>query len=630
MTAIATAVHLRSWFVFDFIDNYAIDKYFEIRGPHDPVDVATKLPYTRDIYTIETSHTLPRHITTQIVDKLRSAKVVAFDFMLVDQENQLQDDEKDWYQEDIRQWRADTHKLARAVKSAGNVVLGAWRDLEMPTLPLASVDANAGNSVPKAASPVSPELRVRWEQPAPEIWQSAKYRAHFYVEPDPQRYMVRRVDLFEITHTPDGRTVRRPSLGLAVAAAVLGIPEQQLDNLPIRDGYLQLGSHRIAVDAEGRMLIDYVGGRACFEYPERHASYKHVIDDFIDPDEIKNKIFIVGENSLLAKEIFNTPYGEMPGMLIHANIVATLLSPQGAPGALPLWQTALVTLFCCLLLVVPLLRLPLWASFIVAALLVVAVVGVGAFIFIARHQVLPASIPLVAIILTYNVVALYEYRRTREVLGKFIGQEMVPETLGIFSRLHLGGRMEEAAAFFCDMRGYSSLSQTLSTETITRLVNSYTTTLVRVVKKHGGRPIDFQGDGVFVLFEPIHGKQDYALNAIRAALELEQAFKTLRESWASAGLPQLEIGIGIDTGTLMIGAVGAEEHMKLGAVGDAVNTASRVQSLSRECGYTVLITDNTYRRVVEAVKATPCGEFALKGFEHTVQVYGVTGLAEIK
>jgi adenylate cyclase len=240
--------------------------------------------------------------------------------------------------------------------------------------------------------------------------------------------------------------------------------------------------------------------------------------------------------------------------------------------------------------------------------------------------VLSASIPIVAVILTYNAVALYEYRRTREVLGKFIGQEMVPETLNLFSRLHLGGRMGDAAAFFCDLRGYSALSQTLSTEKISKLINSYTRTLVKVVKKHGGRPIDFQGDGVFVLFEPIHGKQDYALNAVRAALELQEVFQELRATWEAEGAPRLEIGIGIDTGKLMIGAVGAEEHMKLGAVGEAVNTASRVQSLSQECGHSVLITENTYGRVIESVAVSACGTFPLKGMKHPVEVYGVIGL----
>src|SRR5690606_22129852 len=104
-----------------------------------------------------------------------------------------------------------------------------------------------------------------------------------------------------------------------------------------------------------------------------------------------------------------------------------------------------------------------------------------------------------------NGLALYEYNRTRETLGRFIGRKMVPQALHAFTRLRLGGREQEATAFFCDIRSFMSLAEKMPASAVTELINEYTSTLVNVVQRHGGRPIDYQGDGVFVLFEDVRG-----------------------------------------------------------------------------------------------------------------------------
>src|SRR5690606_19614750 len=121
--------------------------------------------------------------------------------------------------------------------------------------------------------------------------------------------------------------------------------------------------------------------------------------------------------------------------------------------------------------------------------------------------------------------------RARETLGRFIGHEMVAPTLNVFSRLRLGGRVEEASAVFCDLRGYSSLSERLSPETTGRLINEYTSTLVTTVKRFGGRPIDYQGDGVFVLFERTLAGPEYSWRAVQAALALQQDLQKFRQKW---------------------------------------------------------------------------------------------------
>lgn len=174
--------------------------------------------------------------------------------------------------------------------------------------------------------------------------------------------------------------------------------------------------------------------------------------DVVGPEYFKDKIVLVGETDFKAKDIFTTPFGDMAGVQVHANIVATLLSRRGPPAIAPLWQTALVAFACSALLIVPLLRLSLWSSLLVAiGQIILVVLGVIA-LFRLRHQVMPASVPITAMVLTYNGIALYEYGRARATLGRFVGREMLGQTFGIFSRLRPGGRVAEATAFLCDLR----------------------------------------------------------------------------------------------------------------------------------------------------------------------------------
>lgn len=597
----------------DYFDDLFLDRFFQLRGAVSPAVVAEKLPHTRNIILVETKYHVPRALQVQLLRQLRLAKVVAFDFMFVNQEAQLNEEEKSapWYRDAIQNWRRDNRELGSIIARDGNVVLGAWPEEEKIQV------EGTGRT----------RLRYFWEKPPAVMWKSARYQAHLAVDPGPDG-VTRHVRLFEKTDAKSDRLL--PALGLALAAAAMDIPPREVEQAFVREGVLHLGDRRIPVDHDGRLTIDYVGGRESFEYATNHITYQRVLD--FEPEDFRDKIVIIGESSWKSKEIFETPFGPMPGMQVHANIAATLLAARGAPQKIAPGQTALVALGAALLLIAPLLRWPLWTGVPIAFTIAAALLLSGGALFSFWHRVLPMAVPLLALALTYNLVALYEYRRTRETLGRFIGHEMVAPTLNVFSRLQPGGRLEEASALFCDLRGYSALSERLTPEVTSRLINQYTGALVKTVKRYGGRPIDYQGDGVFVLFERTLAGPEYSWRAIQAALALQNDFQILLGRWqddvGAQNAAGLQVGIGIETGEMMIGLVGAEEHLKPGAVGDAVNVASRIQRLNTHCGFPVILTRATYDRVREnceraGVVVTPCGMFEIRGREASIEVFGV-------
>jgi|GEM_PF-5507051 len=597
------------------LDHIALDEYFRLRGAHRPAEVAEALPYTKDIVIVKTDHILPRPILAKLLYKLRLSRVIACDLMLEDHSAELNPEEIQWYRNYTSWWKKEDTPLIQEVHQLHQIILGSW--LEEQTVPDSGSSGNTTTSYKR---------QWVWQNPIPKLWQSAHYHAHLVLNQDEQDGVVRDVSLFQKTQegpASSGPPFKRlPCLGLSLAAAAKGMSPQAVAELVIHDGYLQFGSRRIPVDATGRMLIDYVGGRECFDDDRNRIDYKSVLSGF-EADDFKDKIVIIGEISRRSKEIMLTPFGEMPAVAIHANVVSTLLNLQGPPVLLPIWQVGIITFICCATLI-PLLRLPLWASLSVAIGEIGLMVLLGAAIFSAAHAILPVSVPDFAIFLTYNALVLYEYRRTHRTIGQFVDPALASQILHTFSRLHPEVRSGEASAVFCDLYGYSVIIEAMPGDQAAQFANAYMETVMRVVKRYKGRLIDYVGDGVFLLFEKSRLGDAYIAQAVKAALQLEADIRSLGQQWFPERKPPLQAGIGIETGLMMIGILGSEQRLKLGAVGKPVNVACHVQALTRQSGYNILVTHDTYTHVKDSFEARYYDTCLLKGRPEATALYGIT------
>jgi len=616
MTLLAFVCYQQHWLWVDGLDNLILDQNYHFRKPYDPREVAETLPQTRDIVMITLPHPVPRRLLAHLLRNFRQAKAVALDIMLSDQHAELRDDEKALYADEIRSDNRETAALIAAIRYSGNVILSAWTD-----------EALRGDP----AHPETFRPEQIWQRPPDALWASARYHAHVTITPDLSDHVVRRVPLFQDIPAEaiggHAGTTRLPCFALALAAAANNISPAQLDQLlrrlPRGSGCLQLGNRRIPYDENGMLPIEYVGDRRCFDDIANSMVYYRV-EQLYDPSVFSGKLVIIGGTDFKSGDFHPTPYDIMAGMQIHAHALATLLDPHGSPAFLPLWLLLGLAVGCSVLLIAPLLRWPLWSSLFVALCTIFLVIVLAVCLFMRWHVIMAASVPILAVILTYNAIVLYEYARVRFTLAKFIGPGMVRHALHLFTHLRLGGgRVEEASAMFCDLRGFSTLAELLPPETIAEMLNEFTSTVDTVTRRHQGRTIDYMGDGVFVLFEESLAGQRFSLKAVQASLELLQAFAHCRAAWCAQGLPSLDIGIAIHTGRMMIGMFGSDAFLKMGAAGDVVNVAARVQGLSRECGYDVLVTQETYHLIRQEIPANYCGTFPVKGREQPIMVYGI-------
>lgn len=610
MTFAARVPHTMRWHLAEYLDTFAIDGCFEQRGPLSANLIANELYPTKEFLLIELPYNTPLPLLTRLVRMTKTAKVVAIDLMLVDKRTQLKPAELPLYRAELPHWQQENSDLARAISSSGNVILGAWPEIKRYPVPGAPV--------------LKTMARQIWERPSPALWKAARWHAHLLMGPSTEDGITRTSPLFQSTLTdPSAQPIRLPSLSLAVTGAVEGLSQKQLAGLHINNEDLALGSRHIAVPDNGELPIDFLGGRECFDGDQIHWNYSYVLlqEDALDAaQDFAGKIVFMGRTDYKAKDDFTTPFGDMPGVHVHMHAAATLLSRRGPPIPLTLWQTTLIALCCSILLVFPLLRLSLWGS-LLAALLLCVLVMLGCFeLFLVRHRFFSTSVPIFAIALTYNAVALYEYGRARTALARFVGSDVATAMLSPLRDLSLGGQTQSATAFFCDLRRFSSVAEKLSPDVVESLVNAYTSKVSKVTARFDGRVIDYYGDGVFVLFRQPGG--EHALKALEAALELQRETHDMMAEWYRLSGVNVKIGIGINSGEMAIGVVGSQDHMKLGAVGDAVNVASRVQGLSERCGYGILVTKESYDLIAGRIALDPCGHFAVKGREQEVQVFG--------
>ena len=212
----------------------------------------------------------------------------------------------------------------------------------------------------------------------------------------------------------------------------------------------------------------------------------------------------------------------------------------------------------------------------------------------------------------------------RDTFGRYISKDVVDTLLDSPDGLKLGGERREITLLVSDLRGFTSLAGRLPPEDVIRILNRYLERVVEILTRYRGTVDEFQGDGILAFFgAPLAGDDD-AARAVACAIEMQRALVTLNEEQVGSGLPALEMGIGINTGDVIVGNIGSEKRTKYGAVGAAINLAYRIES--QTVGGQVLLGPRTYELVRDLVDVRGTLEVQLKGVEASLTIHDVRGI----
>ena len=206
-----------------------------------------------------------------------------------------------------------------------------------------------------------------------------------------------------------------------------------------------------------------------------------------------------------------------------------------------------------------------------------------------------------------------EKRHVRRMFSRYVSRDVVDQLMDDPSLAGLGGQRREMTVLFSDIRNFTTATEAGTPEGVVAQLNEYFGAMVEVLFRHQGTLDKFVGDMVMGLFGAPLADPQHADHAVLTALEMLEALEALNERWQAEGKPPVDIGIGINTGEMIAGNIGSEAIMSYTVIGDAVNLGSRLESLNKEYGTHILISEATRQRLTIPVETRFIGDVKVKG-----------------
>ena len=620
------AVRLLAPVPLEVLDRKLLDFRYLVRGPLAPgsdvvivgIDEASLAEIGRWPW--------PRARLAQLIDRLHDAgtKAIGLDIVLDEPESSLERSALETAlaanphrtAEDLR--RAlhaeldDDVQLATALRRAGNVVLAHFFEfggspapqLTTTSLPEMTVMLTGGTVL--AVTPGLKHARMV-RAPIPALAAAAAGSGHINFAPDPDG-SYRRVPIGILA---GDRLV--PALGLELLRVRLGEGAARATITPAGVSMARIGDRELPVDGAGQLWLDFLG-------PPRtipHVGAADVLAGRAPADVLAGRIALVGFTAMGFDEV-PTPFAAVaPGVELQATVLDNVLQARALRRPwwlVPLEAVAVVALGA---LVGAALRwLPgVWGGVGVAALALGYLVATQA-LFTASSLALGGIYVVGGIGLATIGGAVYrsvveegEKRKIRDAFQHYVNPEITELIAQEPGRLRLGGERRPITVLFSDIRGFTGMAERVPPETLGELLNQYLEAMTDVVFAHGGLLDKYIGDAVMAFWGAPADCPDHAIRCCDAALDMRTALERLNLGWREAGLPQIEIRIGINTGDAIVGNFGSSRRFSYTAVGDDVNLASRLEQLNERYGTGVLISASTRRAIGD--------EFVCREIDHT-------------
>lgn len=274
----------------------------------------------------------------------------------------------------------------------------------------------------------------------------------------------------------------------------------------------------------------------------------------------------------------------------------------------------------------------LFASLGIIALIVVSYIAICCLCFrfnFAINVITPIMLQIITMVVAYSYRFILEGRNKEKIqnaMGKYISQDVMQKVVKNIDHLALGGKRANVTVLFADIRGFTSMSENMSAEEVSIILNEYFTEIEPIITKYNGVINKFIGDAVMAIFgEPIQDK-NHALNAVKCANEMLEKVDELQKKWLAEGKPKIEIGVGINTGEAFVGNIGSETRLEYTVIGDMVNLASRIESYNKVYKTRFLISSTTYEKVRDIADVIKISEVSIRGKSKKLNIYEVLRL----
>jgi adenylate cyclase len=394
----------------------------------------------------------------------------------------------------------------------------------------------------------------------------------------------------------DGRYF--PAFDVQVARVYLADAAPALDLASYGIAGIRLGERYVPLDEDGGLLIHHRGPGSFATIP-----IVDILEGRANPALIRDRVVLVGNTAAGIGDIRVTPHGAaVPGVEVRASIIESLL--QGDALQRPEWMVAVdITsmLLMAIVLIALLPRLGVGAGGVLAGIVFAGYLAAALYFFRAEGLWLSLVYPslLIALLYASTTLVLYffrvsEQRYLKRAFAYYVPPKVVDDLVADAGKLQLGGEKRELTVLFSDIRGFTTLSEAMAPEELVKLMNEYFTVMTGKVFDHRGSLDKYIGDAIMAIFGAPLPEPQHATLACRSALDMIRGLRTFQQSLHARGLPAIDIGVGINTGPMIVGNMGSASRFNYTVVGDAVNLASRIEHLNKDYGTNILVSEYTY------------------------------------
>ena len=407
----------------------------------------------------------------------------------------------------------------------------------------------------------------------------------------------------------------------------------------LENGVLSIGSEvEVQLDQFDEMYIDYpllpsVSGGLASLHDVIGISASDLL--FVDDEEeledlaflIDGKIALIGEVAEVAHDQFETPVGNIFGVEVIANSIATILRSGPLKAASLGLELLLGFLLLALFLCTRLIQAPLPRNSLSIAVMLLYVlltfytyISFG-LVFSMSYLLIASVFSLLCINIRFYLAEMGQKTQIREMFGQYLSPKVVEDLVDDPSKIQLGGEEREMTAFFSDIQGFSAISERLTPTELVQLLNDYLTDMCDIIISSEGTVDKFEGDAIMAFWGAPTRQSDHAQRACFAAIDMNNRLIELRVKAVQEGITPLTVRMGVNTGQMVVGNMGSSQRMNYTIMGDAVNLASRLEGANKAYGSGMMISESTYRSCEEDIDVRELDRIMVVGKSEPVTVY---------
>lgn len=549
-------------------------------------------------------------LVARLLDRISDAEPAAVGFDIV------------WSE---RSSAAEEDELARAVRTSARVALGYFFDFEAnpsgAVLDLTTEHIVKGHTRGFAALPEAKAVTAN----LPALTQVASEAGYFNFLPDPDGVFRRGALAI--------RYAEQTAVPLSLALLRVLDPKRALQLNLDEGGAVSVlwGDTEIPVGEDGQLLINFRGGREAF----RPVPASDVLAGKIARGAWRDKLVLVGVTATAVADVRNTVFdGQLPGVLIHANILDNILRGDflRQPRLLVLLEVPTILLLA-VALGLAMRRIRGVAAALGAVGLIFFYLIASQWLFVRSGILLSVVFPLGVMVLSYFSISLHQFlivEQEKKLVRRMLELYLSPSLAAIVSEqpelLRNTGEKRDLTILFSDIRRFTTISEAMGPDVVP-LLNAYLAEMTDVIFRYDGT-VRYVGDAIMAVWNAPLAQPDHAERGCRAALGMVARLRELDSEWAQRGWPALRIGVGLNSGPMVFGNLGSSNHLSFEIVGDHANLGSRIEGLTKAYGCTMLASEATVQAAHAALTVRELDVVRVMGKDRPVRIFEILGPPE--